>query len=181
MVTRAKHKHNVLTEIMWIVSFCSGKWIVLAVVTRFFASVHMWISATSPDKFTQNPRRNWHEPKHFMKKIQLSHTTRRAFFVLGGPERGVEEVGQDECQGVEIKLEEVEGGNSKDDCMVGRWWWIFMRATPWTAPGPWATMCVLGHVNSRLWDVYCLHLPSVTVDLIDCKRNPTATTKKLKN
>ena len=30
-------------EIMWIVSFCSGRWIVLAVVTRFFASILMWI------------------------------------------------------------------------------------------------------------------------------------------
>ena len=53
-------------EIMWIVSFCSGKWIVLAVVTKFFASVLMWISATSPDMSIQNPRRNWHEPKHCM-------------------------------------------------------------------------------------------------------------------
>ena len=31
-------------EIIWIVSFCSGKWIVLAVVTRFFTSVLMWMS-----------------------------------------------------------------------------------------------------------------------------------------
>ena len=53
-------------EIMWIVSFCSGKGIVLAVVTRFFASVLMWISATSPDMSIHNPRKNWHETKHFM-------------------------------------------------------------------------------------------------------------------
>ena len=33
--------------IMWTVSFCSGKWIVLVVVTRFFASVLMWILARS--------------------------------------------------------------------------------------------------------------------------------------
>ena len=44
-------------EIMWIVSFCSGKWIVLAVVTRFFASVLMWIFAISPDRSIHNPRR----------------------------------------------------------------------------------------------------------------------------
>ena len=53
-------------EIMWIVSFCSGKGIVLAVVTRFFASVLMWISATSHDMSIHNPRKNWHETKHFM-------------------------------------------------------------------------------------------------------------------
>ena len=40
--------------------------------------------------------------------------------VLGGPEGGVVEVGQDECQGVEIDVEEVEEENSKDDCMNGR-------------------------------------------------------------
>ena len=33
--------------------------------------------------------------------------------------------------------------------------------------------------NSRVWDVYCT-LRRVTVDLIDCKRNPTATTKNKK-
>ena len=53
-------------EIMWIVSFCWGKRIVLAVVTRFFASVLMWISATSPDMSIHNPRKNWHETKHVM-------------------------------------------------------------------------------------------------------------------
>ena len=53
-------------EIMWIVSFCSGKGIVLAVVTRFFASVLMWISATSSDMSIHNPRKNWHETKLFM-------------------------------------------------------------------------------------------------------------------
>ena len=41
-------------------------------------------------------------------------------FVLGGAEGGVEEVGQDECQGVEINVEDVEEENSKDDGMVGR-------------------------------------------------------------
>ena len=55
-------------EIMWIVSFCSGKWIVLAVVTRFFASVLMWTSGTSPDMSIHSPRRNWHETKHFTNK-----------------------------------------------------------------------------------------------------------------
>ena len=53
-------------EIIWIVSFRSGKWIVLAVVTSIFASVLMGICATSPDMSIQNPRKNWHEPKHFM-------------------------------------------------------------------------------------------------------------------
>ena len=52
-------------EIMWIVSFCSGRRIVLAVVTKFLVSVLMWISATSPGMFIHNPRRNWHETKHF--------------------------------------------------------------------------------------------------------------------
>ena len=55
-------------EIMWIVSFCSGRWIVLAVVTKFFASVLMWIFVTSPYRSIHNPRRKWHEPKHFMKE-----------------------------------------------------------------------------------------------------------------
>ena len=41
-------------------------------------------------------------------------------FVLGGPEGGVEEVRQDECQGVEINVEQVEDGKSKGDCMNGR-------------------------------------------------------------
>ena len=59
-------------EIMWIVSFCSSKWIVLAVVTRFFASVLMWISATSPDMSIHNPRRNWHETKHFMNEYNAA-------------------------------------------------------------------------------------------------------------
>ena len=45
----------------------SGKWIVLAVVTRFFASVLVWIFATLSDRSIHNPRRNWHEAKHFMK------------------------------------------------------------------------------------------------------------------
>ena len=55
-------------EITWIVSFCSGKWIVLAVVTTFFASVLMWIFAISPDMSIHNPRRNWREPQQFMKE-----------------------------------------------------------------------------------------------------------------
>ena len=41
-------------------------------------------------------------------------------FVLGSPEGGVEEVGQDECQGLDINVEEVDEENSKDDCMNGR-------------------------------------------------------------
>ena len=40
--------------------------------------------------------------------------------MIGGPEEGVVEVGQGECQGVEINVEDVEEGNSKDDCMVER-------------------------------------------------------------
>ena len=39
--------------------------------------------------------------------------------MLGGPEGGAEEVGQDECQGASQKgVEEFKEGNSKDDCMV---------------------------------------------------------------
>ena len=38
----------------------------------------------------------------------------------GNPEGGVEQVGQDECQGVEINMEEVDEVNSKEDCMNGR-------------------------------------------------------------
>ena len=34
-------------DIKWTVFFCSGKWIVLAAVTRFFAAVLMWMVATS--------------------------------------------------------------------------------------------------------------------------------------
>ena len=59
-------------EIMWIVSFCSGKGIVLAVVTRFFVSVLMWISATSPGMSIHNPRRNWHETKQFMNEYNAA-------------------------------------------------------------------------------------------------------------
>ena len=44
------------------------------------------------------------------------------------PEGRVVEVGQHECQGVELNVEEVEEENSKDDCMNGRWWWIFALA-----------------------------------------------------
>ena len=52
-------------------------------------------------------------------------------FVLGGPGGGVEEVGQDECQGVEKNVEEVEERNSKDDCMTkDEDGFIFFRATP---------------------------------------------------
>ena len=40
--------------------------------------------------------------------------------MFGGPEQGVVEAEQDECQGVEISVEDVGEGNSKDDCMVGR-------------------------------------------------------------
>ena len=53
--------------------------------------------------------------------------------MLDGPEEGVVEVGQDECHGVEINVEDVEEGNNKDDCMVGRLRWIFVRATPSTS------------------------------------------------
>ena len=41
---------------------CSSKWVVLAVVTRFFASILMWMSATSPDMSIHNPGRNWYVP-----------------------------------------------------------------------------------------------------------------------
>ena len=65
--------------IMWIVSFCWGKGIVLAVVTRFFVSVLMWISATSPGMSIHNPRKNWHETKHFMNETMLPRLLRVLF------------------------------------------------------------------------------------------------------
>ena len=48
--------------IMWIVFFCSGKWVVLVVVTRFFASILMWTFVTSSDMSINNPRKNWRAP-----------------------------------------------------------------------------------------------------------------------
>ena len=62
------HECSQNIEIMWIVSFSSGQCIVLVLVTRFFASVLMWRFTTSPDMSIHNPRRNWHEPKHFRKE-----------------------------------------------------------------------------------------------------------------
>ena len=69
-------------ENMWMVSFCSGKWIVLAVVTWFFASVLKWRCATSPDIAIDNPRRNWHEPKHFMKEFNSATEVESTVFFL---------------------------------------------------------------------------------------------------
>ena len=53
---------------------------VLAVVTRFFASVLMWMFATSPDISIHNPQRNWHEPKHFMKEYNSATVVESTFF-----------------------------------------------------------------------------------------------------
>ena len=50
--------------------------------------------------------------------------------MFGGPEEGVVEVGQDEWQGVEINVEEVEAGTNKDDCMVGRVMMDFCTRAP---------------------------------------------------
>ena len=61
--------------------YCSGKWIVHDVVTRFFASVLMWISPTSPDRPIHNPRRNRHEPKHFMNEYNSAMVVESTVFV----------------------------------------------------------------------------------------------------
>ena len=49
------------------VSFCSGKCDVDAVVTRSFASILMCIGEGSPLTSIQRPLKIWHVPKHFMK------------------------------------------------------------------------------------------------------------------
>ena len=53
--------------IKWCVSFCSGKWVVRAVVTRLFASVLICIGKISPLTSAQSARTNRHVPKHFIK------------------------------------------------------------------------------------------------------------------
>ena len=69
-------------EIMWMVSFCSGGWSVLAVVTRFFASALTWTFGTSPDMSVHNPRRNSHEPKHFIKEYNSATVVESAVFLI---------------------------------------------------------------------------------------------------
>ena len=69
-------------EIMCIVSFCSSKWIVLAVVTRFFTSVLVWIFAISSDMSIHNPQRNWHELKHFMKEYSSATAVESTVFLI---------------------------------------------------------------------------------------------------
>ena len=68
--------------LMWIILFCSGKWIVLAVVIRFFASVLMWMFATAPDMSIHNPWRNWHEPQHFMNKYNSATVVESTVFLI---------------------------------------------------------------------------------------------------
>ena len=77
-------------EIIWIISFCSRKWIVLAVVTKFFASLLMRISAISPDMSIHNPRKNWHELKYFMneyKSVTVVESTVLLIFSLSSSTR----------------------------------------------------------------------------------------------
>ena len=67
------------------------------------------------------------------------------------------------------------GGNNRDDCVVVLW-----GLTDFAVRDTLSHACMCEHVNSRVWDVYCVHTPSITVDLIYCKRNSTATTKNFK-
>ena len=53
--------------------FCSRIWVVLAVDSKFFASVLKWMFATSLEMSINYPRRYWREPKHFMEKVQICH------------------------------------------------------------------------------------------------------------
>ena len=72
--------------------------------------------------------------------------------MIGGPEEGVVEVGQGECQGVEINVEDVEEGNNKDDCMVGRLRWIFVRATLLTSHHVLSSVVWCSqHGNTHVW------------------------------
>ncbi len=57
-----------IIAIICIVTICSGMCVVEFVVTRFFASVLMWISAWVPEMSIHRPYRNWHVPKHVMKE-----------------------------------------------------------------------------------------------------------------
>ena len=53
--------------IKWWVSFCSGRCVVWAVVTKLFASVLMWMGTISPLMSAQSARKNKQVPKHFIK------------------------------------------------------------------------------------------------------------------
>ena len=97
--------------------------------------------------------------------------------MFGGPEEGVVEVGQDECQGVEINVEEVEAGINKDDCMVGRVMMDFCtRATlelhPALEPqcGVHGAHSMSRHENTRVWRMYRVHsVVLVCIQLIEEK------------
>ena len=99
--------------------------------------------------------------------------------MFGGPEEGVVEVGQDECQGVEIHVEEVEAGINKDDCMVGRVMMDFCtRATlelhPALEPqcGVHGVLSMSRHENTRVWRMYRVHsFVLVCIQLIEEKRH----------
>ena len=52
-------------------SFCSGKWVVWAVVTRLFASVLMWIGKISPLTSAHKARTKRHVPKNTSSKHRV--------------------------------------------------------------------------------------------------------------
>ena len=96
--------------------------------------------------------------------------------VFGGAEDEVVERGA--CHNDEIGEENAKEAGQDDMADQGWWWTSFMRT-------PVLTLChVLSHkmgvknMETLAYEVYAVYtLPSVTVDLIDCKRKPTATTK----
>ena len=55
--------------IRWWVSFCSGKWVVCAVVTRLLASVLICIGMISPVTSAHKARINKQVPKHFISAL----------------------------------------------------------------------------------------------------------------
>ena len=64
------HEHASLRSIctMLIVSVCSGRCVLEAVLTRLCASVRMCIGLASPLMSIHKPLLNWHVPKHFMRE-----------------------------------------------------------------------------------------------------------------
>ena len=53
--------------IRWCVSFCSGRCVVWAVVTKLFASVRVWMGTISPLISAHKALKSKHVPKHFIK------------------------------------------------------------------------------------------------------------------
>ena len=89
----------VFTAVIKLSAFADGMWaqhrdhvdglhlfsvtrIVLAVVTRFFASVFMWMFAASPDLSIHNPQRNWHERKYCMKEYNSATVVESTVFLI---------------------------------------------------------------------------------------------------